>query len=114
MRFMKTLKDYNVEYFQDIPKLILNESFEASIKDIPGQKSGISLKYFFMLTGSKDLIKPDRMILSFINDATGLAYNPSEALLLIRETVKDLQKKGYIKINARHLDNLIWNYQREF
>lgn len=114
MRFMKILKEFGVEYFQDVPRLILDESFEASIKEIPGQKSGISLKYFFMLTGSKDLIKPDRMILSFIYDAIGQKYNPTEALLLIRETVKDLQNKGFKKINARHLDNLIWNYQREF
>jgi hypothetical protein len=65
-----------------------------------------------MLTGSKDLIKPDRMILGFIKDVTGLTLQSNEALSLIRQTVEDLKKKGYIDLSARHLDNLIWNFQR--
>ncbi|MBU1977476.1 MAG: hypothetical protein KKA62_05995 [Nanoarchaeota archaeon] len=112
IRFIKILKDFGVEYYQDIHKLFNNDTFEDCIKRIPGQSSGISLKYFFMLTGSKDQIKPDRMVLSFIKDAIGLTLTPVEALDLVRHTVEDLKKKGYEKINARHLDNLIWNYQR--
>ena len=113
VRFLKILKDFGVEYYQNVPKLFFNETFEDCIKRIPGQRSGISLKYFFMLTGSKNLIKPDRMVLKFIKDAINLTLTPSEALSLVESTVKDLKKMGYKKMNARHLDNLIWNYQRE-
>jgi hypothetical protein len=112
LRFIKIIKDFGVETYQDINRLIDNETFEECIKRIPGQKSGVSLKYFFMLTGSKDQIKPDRMILGFIKDATGQRPSPDEALHLIRQTVLELNKRGYKKLNARHLDNLIWNYQR--
>ncbi len=112
VRFIKTLKDSGAEYYHDIQKLINNKTFENCIKEIPGQNSGISLKYFFMLTGSKDQIKPDRMILGFIKDATGLTLSPIDALQLIRQTVDDLKRKGYSHLNPRHLDNLIWNYQR--
>ncbi len=112
VRFLKILKDFGVETYQDISKIVDNETFEECIKNIPGQNSGTSLKYFFMLTGSKDQIKPDRMILGFIKDAIGLTVKPVEALTLIRQTVEDLKKKGYNHLSARHLDNLIWNYQR--
>lgn len=112
VRFLKILKDFGVEFYQDIPKLIDNETFEDCIKRIPGQNSGTSLKYFFMLTGSKDQIKPDRMVLGFIKDATGLTLSATDALALVRQTVEDLKSKGYNHLSARHLDNLIWNFQR--
>jgi hypothetical protein len=112
VRFIKIIKDFGVEYYQDIHKINCNDTFESCIKAIPGQSSGTSLKYFFMLTGSKDQIKPDRMILGFIKDATGQTTTPDDALKLIRQTVVDLKKLGYKNLNARHLDNLIWNYQR--
>jgi len=113
LMFIKILKDFGVETYQDILKLHDNTTFEVCVKGIPGQSSGTSLKYFFMLTGSKDQIKPDRMILGFIKDATGLTLQPKEALSLICQTVDDLKKKGYKKLSARHLDNLIWNFQRK-
>jgi len=112
LRFIKILKDFGVETYQDIPKLVNNETFEDCIKRIPGQRSGVSLKYFFMLTGAKDQIKPDRMILGFIKDATGMTLKPHEALELVQLTVERLREKGYKDLNARHLDNLIWNFQR--
>ncbi|MEJ7671395.1 MAG: hypothetical protein WKF59_01410 [Chitinophagaceae bacterium] len=71
IRFLIVLKNFSAEYFQDIPGLINNKEFESCIKEIPGQRSGISLKYFFMLAGTDDIIKPDRMIIRFLQDATG-------------------------------------------
>lgn len=112
LHFIKILKDFGVETYQDISKIYNNEEFKNQIKLIPGQRSEISLKYFFMLTGSTDQIKPDRMILGFIKDALGLKLLPDKALSLIQQTVNDLKKKGYKHLTARHLDNLIWNFQR--
>jgi hypothetical protein len=112
VQFLKVLKDFGVEYYNDAPRLLGNETFEDCIKRIPGQRSGVALKYFFMLTGSKDQIKPDRMVLGFIKDATGLSLSATEALSLIQQTVEGLKKKGYFHLNERYLDNLIWNYQR--
>ncbi|HEB01775.1 MAG TPA: hypothetical protein ENI12_00920, partial [Nitrospirae bacterium] len=65
--FARKLQKYNINYFQDINKFTVNDlRLENDIKAIKGQTSGISLKYFFMLCGSENLIKPDRMILKFI------------------------------------------------
>ena len=49
LRFLKILKDFHAETYSDISNLTNNETFEECIKTIPGQNSGISLKYFFML-----------------------------------------------------------------
>ncbi|MCG9900892.1 MAG: hypothetical protein MH132_12880 [Hydrotalea sp.] len=46
VRFLKIIKGFGVEYYQDVPRLIDNETFEDCIKRIPGQSSGTSLKYF--------------------------------------------------------------------
>ena len=56
--FSQTIRGYNINYFQDIDNIIENDDFDNAIRRIPGQTSGISLKYFFMLAGFEDLIKP--------------------------------------------------------
>jgi hypothetical protein len=67
MKFTEVLLKYNVNYFQDIEtKIKDNKLFELDIKNIPGQKSGICLEYFFMLSGDENKIKPDRMIKRFL------------------------------------------------
>jgi hypothetical protein len=111
-KFLELLHKFKVETFQDISKILNNEDFEESIKKIPGQRSGISLKYFFMLTGSSDLIKPDRMIHGFIKEAIGKQVDSESALRLIKHSVSELRKKGFPKLTIRQLDNIIWNYQR--
>ena len=45
-RFALVLQKYKVEYLQDVEKIINSKDFKNDICAIPGQKSGISLKYF--------------------------------------------------------------------
>lgn len=110
-RFLLVLKQFKTEYFQDIPALINNIDFEKSIKEIPGQKSGISLKYFFMLAGSDDLIKPDRMIMRFLENITKQKVSLKDSQTILMNVSEELNKRGY-SIAPRLLDNIIWNYQR--
>ncbi|MDO9527966.1 MAG: hypothetical protein Q7J27_02270, partial [Syntrophales bacterium] len=93
------------------------------IKTIPGHRSGISLKYFFMLAGSEDLIKPDRWIKKFIEDAFTWARDEGYATI-IRNKVNDREsqwllsgacdelKLKYPRLTPRLLDHEIWKYQR--
>ena len=111
LRFAEVLRKYNVNYFQDVPLIISSLSFEEDIKKIPGQKSGKSLRYFFMLSGSDDFIKPDRMILWFLKDILQRNVTSEEAQYLLREVSKRLKPK-YPKITPRVLDHAIWTYQR--
>jgi len=112
VRFIKILNDFGVDKFQDIPRILSNDTFESCIKNIPGQKKGVSLRYFFMLAGSKDQVKPDRMIERFIEDSIGYKVKGQEAVDLIVSATEILISKGYFHLNPRHLDNIIWNHQR--
>jgi hypothetical protein len=109
--FLKTLIKYNVETFKDLDKILTNDEFEKEILDIPGQRSGISLKYFFMLSGSEDLIKPDRMIIRFLDQYSIKKLSLNDCQRVLTEVSKNLNKMGF-KLTPKKLDNLIWNYQR--
>lgn len=111
LQFAKILYQYNVNYLQDMHLVVDDTGFENDISQIPGQRSGISLKYFFMLAGDESLIKPDRWIKKFIKDAIGKAANDQEAQILLSSTC-EIMKIQYPNITPRLLDHEIWNYQR--
>lgn len=110
--FLKTLQNFKIEYIQDVEKIANDNAFENEIKNIKGQSSGIALKYFFMLSGDEDLIKPDRMILAFLFNAIGKKFSHDEAQKILSETAAKLSNSLNRKISARYLDNKIWSYQR--
>lgn len=110
-RFAKALLEVGVETFQDLAKADLTE-LEQQIAHIPGQRSLISFSYFLMLSGDDSRIKPDRMVLRFLKEATGRDFSPSEALALLSEVV-GLLKVDYPSLTARSLDHEIWKYARE-
>jgi hypothetical protein len=109
--FLKVLQRFKVEKFGDIDKIITNNQFEIEIKKISGQKSGISLKYFFMLTGSDDLVKPDRMILRFLENTTGERISLADCQMILTAVTERLRNEGF-NMTAKKLDYLIWSYQR--
>lgn len=111
IKFLKILQKYEVNKLSDVYKIISSKEFELDIKEIPGQKSGISLTYFFMLAGSDDLIKPDRMIIRFLESISGENVSLSDCQIILAEVAKKLEKNGF-DITPKKLDNLIWNYQR--
>jgi hypothetical protein len=114
VRFANVLSKYNVNYFQDIePKIRNNKLFEKDIKIIPGQRSGLSLDYFYMLVGGENQIKADRMIRRFLAEPINIdpaliniqcAKNAFERLLLVLNDNRIT--------SLRHLDNIVWSYQR--
>jgi hypothetical protein len=110
--FLKILKDFGVEFLQDVNEISDKEGFEIAIKNIKGQSSGISLKYFYMLSGNEDLIKPDRMILRFLKDAIGKEVNQIEAQKILYNTATEISNRLNRKISTSYLDNRIWAYQR--
>lgn len=111
-RFATVLKRHNGEYLQDVPGLRADTSLECDIREIPGQRSGISLKAFFMLAGSDDLIKPDRMILRFLHTAIGRIVTLDEAQTLLSQAT-DYLKPKYPALTPRLFDLVIWDYQRQ-
>jgi len=110
LRFAEVLCARSVDYFQDVPKVVSDDGFAEEIKSIPGQRSGVSLSYFFMLTGSDDLVKPDRWVLRFLRDALGREVAQSDALVLIQGACALLLAR-YPHLSPRSLDHAIWEYQ---
>lgn len=109
-RFAAALIEHGINYLQDI-QWPLPEGLEVAIKAIPGQRTGISLQYFWMLAGSDDLIKPDRMVLRFLREALQREISLNEAQSVLSATTQAL-KVVYPHLTPRLLDHAIWNYQR--
>lgn len=112
LRFAEVIATFDVDRFEDVARIFENEAFEAGIKQIPGQRSGVSLRYFYMLIGSQDYIKPDRMILRFLQAALGRTPNLQEAhdLLVVASMIL---RADHPYLTPAALDHLIWAYQRE-
>jgi len=110
VRFLEILQNNKIETLKDIQNKA-NSNLENQIKKIPGQKSGISFKYFLMLSGSDDFVKPDRMIIRFLESITDQKVNINDCQIIIQETVKQLNKTEF-NLTPKKLDNLIWNFQR--
>jgi len=106
------LMKHGVNYLQDVVKIIEDQDFEREISRIPGQRSGLSTRYFYMLSGSEDFIKPDRMIRRFLASVIGAKLTYQETHDVIIRTCQIL-KNEYPLLTPRLLDYQIWSYQRK-
>ena len=109
--FARVLRNYSVDYLQDVGGLIDDRNFEKDILSIPGQTKDISLAYFFMLSGSDDFVKADRWILGFLKDVLGRNIGIEEAQSGLRQ-VHEILSPNYPNLTLRLLDHTIWKYQR--
>lgn len=113
-RFMQVLAKYKVDYLQDMERIWDDSRFEEEIKGIPGQRSGISLQYFFMLAGNDDLIKPDRMIMRFLERVfPGRSFDEKQATEALQVASKLLKANHGLEVSPRALDHLIWRVERK-
>lgn len=110
-RFAEALADHGVEHLQDVPHALLDNSLERAIKRVPGQRSGISLKYFFMEAGCDNLIKPDRMIGRYLESVLSRVVKLSECQPLLSAAVAELRGK-FPHLTPRLLDGQIWAHER--
>ena len=114
IEFLNILAEHDIKTFQDLHDS--DNSFHNKIRKIKGQKSGISLQYFYRLAGSDKRIKPDITIQKFLEKFLEKCLNRKvtneEALCLIERTCGYLKTNYSINITLRKLEHAIWNYQR--
>lgn len=114
--FLKILKTFQIEKYQHVQEVFSDnvklEQLEKHIKGITGQGSGISFKYFLMLGGITSLFKPDRMVVRFVEEALGREINLTELESLLVDVLHELNLQHRKPLTMRHLDLLIWNYQK--
>lgn len=68
-QFADILRKNGINTFGDTENECRNEKVRAKIREIKGQKSGISFDYFLMLAGSDGHTKADGMLRAFVADA---------------------------------------------
>lgn len=108
LAWAKILKCYQIETLQDFNEKYSAE-LESDLKNVAGQSSGISIMYLKMLCGNDNGCKPDRHVLRFIQECSGVHCSPEQAFAYLRETCQSL-KKSYPDLNLRLLDHIIWRY----
>jgi hypothetical protein len=106
----QVLDTHGIQVFQDLSPW--PEKLDETLAALPAMSSGIIVRYLRMLAGDANGVKPDRMIVRFIERALNRKVSPEEAVELIRGTARSLQQSGYPHLDARLLDHLIWNHQR--
>ena len=111
LKFAKCLIKNGINTFDDVSKLENNADVENEIKQIPGQTSGISYKYFLMLAGNEDFVKPDRMITRYLENITEKILTEDEKIQIIRNASAELIDN--YGVTPRGLDHEIWKFQRE-
>ena len=111
--FSIALQKNGVNYFQDLASPADIQTIEKDLLNIKGQGSGISKKYFWMLSGDKNQIKPDRMVCRFVERAIGRPKVSIKDAEDIISGAYDILKIQYNTLNLRLLDYKIWNFQRD-
>src|SRR5690606_14282560 len=111
LRFAEMLAERGVLTFCDVATGMSDGELDQLVRRIPGQKSIISLSYLWMLAGSGELVKADRMVRRFFGRALGREVSQDEAEALTLETAAALRLERPT-LTPRHLDYLIWERER--
>lgn len=108
--YLAVLADRQVVSNEDA--LAIKSEIEPLLRQVKGQSRGASTEYFFMLCGSDELVKPDRMIQRFVEDAIGRPVSPESAAQIVVEA-SGVLSEWVPGLTPRSLDRAIWSYQRD-
>ncbi len=112
-RFASALFAEGIDDFGDLSMERLAPA-ERTVRQIPGQRSGISFDYFRMLAGDDQLIKPDRMVQRYVARAIGgssTQITPDQVRDTVQQAVTHLSPQGP-SWTPRVLDFAIWEAER--
>lgn len=111
----KVFQKHNINTLNKFNNYTNKLALDADILKVKGQRSGIMLKYLYMLAGDYNLIKPDRHMVRFINkefpNLTMDVKDHAAIKNIIEQTVLVLSAK-YPNLTPRFLDYLIWEYMK--
>ncbi|MFE2532590.1 hypothetical protein [Streptomyces sp. NPDC059371] len=98
-----TLADANA-LFADLDKL---RAIERDLAGVAGHGSGARLAYLWMLLGDDNRIKPDRMVLRWLQTVLQRTVTTVQAISILTEAAARLSYTPW------ELDHAIWNNQRK-
>jgi len=112
LRYLNIMQEFRIESCEDVRNSIDNQDFHNQIKAIPGQRSGLTLDYLYILARVDNYVKVDRHITRFTCAATGVRnLTKDEIIHCIRTAATYMSENNYYGMNARWLDHIIWTYQ---
>lgn len=111
LQYAEALVDSGVSTFADLAQLMADpkraDRLETRLRAVRGNGTGdVRLGYFWMLVGSDDLVKPDRMVLGWLEGSLGRRPEALEARNLLAGAAQQLACTPWA------LDHAIWNDQR--
>lgn len=115
LELLEIFENLQIQNFQDIQRWLNQPAQQQQLIDAITSIHGIgeaTYRYLLMLAGDEQMVKPDTMILRFINSAIAEKVNEAEAVSLIQAVSKQLLLQ-YPRLNPRLLDYIIWSWQRE-
>ena len=111
-KFVGVLKRHEIETFQDLASYGNPDALDAELCALPALTSGVGVRYFRMLSGDENQVKPDRMIQRFIRDAIGKNLDANACVTVIQSACQIIKAK-YSSLTPRLLDHEIWKFQRK-
>ncbi|WP_343981557.1 PGN_0703 family putative restriction endonuclease [Pseudonocardia aurantiaca] len=111
LRYAQILVEAGVELSRDVPLLFADEARMVAVanklRSVPGNgMSDVRLGYFWRLLGDDDVIKPDRMVLRWLEGILGRRPSVPEARAVLVETAATFGCTPW------ELDHAVWHAQR--
>lgn len=111
LEYLKVFQRFGIETFQDVNRLCEeSDDLKNALKSIKGQN--VAVDYFFMLAGDEDGVKVDTLLTRFSETAVGHPLTKEQIKTLFRNAVEYYREHGYPDMTARHLDHIVWTWQK--
>jgi hypothetical protein len=110
IQFINIMIRHKVETFQKLNSLADQSALGRELRSIKGQK--VSVDYFFMLAGEQNDVKVDMHLTRFAQNATEVNnLSPQQIKDLFINAATFFSNNG-TPLTPRHLDHIVWNWQR--
>lgn len=112
LRHIAVFRNHNVETMEDALALFSNSELfdivDRALRSIPGEGSfGIRRNYLWMTVGQDDLIKPDRMVLRWL-ERHEVKTDPAGAREIIAALVSAVSQTLKRDVTAWEIDHALW------
>lgn len=110
LRYLDVFRNNHIESYQDLNNPENQPAVEQALRKIPGQN--VAVDYFFMLAGERNLVKVDTHLRRYVDAAVGKNLTNEAIINLFREAAAHYQKNGCSDMTPRHLDHIVWSWQK--
>lgn len=108
---LQVFRDFEIDTYQDFQSQFDNPELEAALSRIRGIGPA-TLSYLYMLAGDSNDVKVDRHIRAFAAKATKNPHLSEEQIKALFRLAASELSKDYPGMTPRHLDHIVWVYQR--